>query len=342
MCNIAGYVGTKQAAPIIIEMLRKQEPWDAGFYTGIATLHDGTYSMHKVVGSTKELTEQTPAMELPGTVGIIHGRSKGNQDARWAHPFLGTDEKLIYAANGWGGNFKTVCGDVERKAIYEELTGLGYYYTSDLYNDPDPEKAFKRVHGSDQTCQSMVRYMDQGESVPSAMEHAYCDFPREVVGLALAPGEQDRIYWARMNYPMFVAKADHGMYMATTPEVFPEDARDVQLLSPMASGWVEADRYVQIPFTNPPGTVAPITPRVAKEAYELIIKTLSEKELDHDQIDRLIRPLFDEATCPPESALDYMIVNELLKQGKLQRRIVWEPGAQPGVMRPKYLASIKK
>ena len=35
MCNIAGYIGTKQAAPIIIEMLRKQEPWDSGFYTGI-------------------------------------------------------------------------------------------------------------------------------------------------------------------------------------------------------------------------------------------------------------------------------------------------------------------
>lgn len=342
MCNIAGYIGTKQAAPIIIEMLRKQEPWDAGFYTGIATLHDGTYSMHKVVGCTKDLVEQTPAMELPGTAGIIHGRSRGNQDARWAHPFIGTGEKLIYLANGYGGNFKAVCGDAERKAIYEKLTGLGYQYTSDLQNDPDPEKAFKRVHGSDQTCQSIVRYMDQGESVPSAMEHAYCDFPREVVGLALTPADQDRIYWARMNYPMFIAKADHGMYLASSPEVFPEDARDVMLLSPMASGWVTKDSYTTVPFTNPPGTVAQITPRVVKAAYETMVETLSEKELNHDEIDRLIRPLFDEATCPPESALDYMIVSELLKQGRLQRRIVWEPGAQPGVMRPKYLASMKK
>lgn len=342
MCNIAGYVGTKQAAPIIIEMLRKQEPWDAGFYTGIATLHDGTYSMHKVVGSTKELLEQTPAMELPGTVGIIHGRSKGNQDARWAHPFLGTDEKLIYAANGYAGSFRKLKSFERRKTLYDRLVAEGCRFGSDLFNDPDPEKACMRVHSSDLKCQHIVSYMNKGRAVHEAMADSYCFSPSEVVGVALAPEQQDRIYWARMNYPMFVAKADHGMYMATTPEVFPEDARDVQLLSPMASGWVEADRYVQIPFTNPPGTVAPITPRVAKEAYELIIKTLSEKELDHDQIDRLIRPLFDEATCPPESALDYMIVNELLKQGKLQRRIVWEPGAQPGVMRPKYLASIKK
>ena len=41
MCNIAGYIGSKQAAPIIVEMLRKQEGWDSGYYTGIATIHDG-------------------------------------------------------------------------------------------------------------------------------------------------------------------------------------------------------------------------------------------------------------------------------------------------------------
>lgn len=342
MCNIAGYIGTKQAAPIIIEMLRKQEPWDAGFYTGIATLHDGTYSMHKVVGSTKELTEQTPAVELPGTVGIIHGRSKGNQDARWAHPFLGTDEKLIYAANGYAGSFRKLKTFERRKTLYDGLVAEGCRFGSDLFNDPDPEKACMRVHSSDLKCQHIVSYMNKGRAVHEAMADSYCFSPSEVVGVALAPEQQDRIYWARINYPMFVAKADHGMYMATAPEVFPEDARDITLLSPMASGWVTKDSYTAIPFTNPPGTVAPITPRVAKAAYETVIEALSQQELDHDQLDRLIRPLFDEATCPQESSLNYMITGELLRQDRLNLRIVWEDGAQPGVMRPKYLASIKK
>ncbi len=123
MCNIAGYVGTKQAAPVIIEMLRKQESWDAGFYTGIATLHDGTHSIHKVVGSTKELLEQIPAMQMPGTVGIIHGRSRGSQDARWAHPFVGTGEKLIYCANANGIAFS----DGEKSAVILVVDGLGLY-----------------------------------------------------------------------------------------------------------------------------------------------------------------------------------------------------------------------
>ena len=344
MCNIAGYIGTKQAAPIIIEMLRKQEPWDSGFYTGIATLHDGTYSMHKVVGCTKDLVEQTPAMELPGTVGFIHGRSRGKQDARWAHPFLGTDEKLIYCANGLGGAFSKLRADAmgERIAKYEELKKAGYWFKSDLEDGQGKMPDGANIHSSDHRCQCIVEYMNKGETVPEAMEHAFCDAPSEIVGLALDPKQPDRIFWARMNYPMFVGKADHGMYMATTPEVFPEDARDVMVLAPLASGWVEADRYVEIPFTNPPGTVAQITPRVVKEAYELIIETLSEKELNHDEIDRLIRPLFDEATCPPESVLNYMITTELLRQGRLKLRTVWEDGAQPGVMRPKYLASLTK
>ena len=41
MCNIAGYVGEKRAAPILIEMMKKQEGFAGGYYTGIATIHKG-------------------------------------------------------------------------------------------------------------------------------------------------------------------------------------------------------------------------------------------------------------------------------------------------------------
>ena len=41
MCNIAGYIGNRQAAPILLEMLRRQQPYDGDMSTGIATLHEG-------------------------------------------------------------------------------------------------------------------------------------------------------------------------------------------------------------------------------------------------------------------------------------------------------------
>jgi hypothetical protein len=34
MCNIAGYVGIRPAAPILIEMIRRQEGLAGGYYTG--------------------------------------------------------------------------------------------------------------------------------------------------------------------------------------------------------------------------------------------------------------------------------------------------------------------
>ena len=57
MCNIAGYVGTKPAAPILIEMMRREEGWDAGFYTGIATVSGGKLYTDKVVGDLDHLLD---------------------------------------------------------------------------------------------------------------------------------------------------------------------------------------------------------------------------------------------------------------------------------------------
>lgn len=85
MCNIAGYVGTKKAAPILVEMLRKQEGWDAGYYTGIATIHEGEFFMEKGVGSLAMLLERKDVTKLPGNIGFIHGRSRAAEGDAYAH-----------------------------------------------------------------------------------------------------------------------------------------------------------------------------------------------------------------------------------------------------------------
>ena len=75
MCNIAGYVGTRPAAPILMEMMRQQEGWDGGFFTGIATIHEGKLRHAKCVGDLERLLEKTDAADLPGAIGFIHTRS---------------------------------------------------------------------------------------------------------------------------------------------------------------------------------------------------------------------------------------------------------------------------
>lgn len=342
MCNIAGYVGTKQAAPILVEMLRKQEGWDSGYYTGIATIHDGEFCMEKGVGSLEMLLDRRDVTQLPGTVGFIHGRSRSSEkDDRYAHPFLGTGGNILYIANGFGGIFK------EKSLrsipeIFAELSGLGYDCTTYMKGEYKMLPGGAKIHSSDLKCQEITRYVDLGMSAMDAMEKTYCDRPAEVVGLTLNRRTPDRITYARINYPMFVGVADHGIYMATTPQVIPEDARDITLLPPMSCGEIYRDHYVVKPFSAPPAAVAPLTPEVYSRCYTALVEALSQKDMDHDEIDRFLRPMITGGDCPPESALDYMILHDLEKQGRLIIKTQEMPGVVEGTVRTKFIASLKK
>ena len=68
MCNIAGYVGTEPAAPLLLEMIERQEGLAGGYYTGIVTLADGRLHCAKVVGDTATLRAAVRDLDLPGTM----------------------------------------------------------------------------------------------------------------------------------------------------------------------------------------------------------------------------------------------------------------------------------
>jgi len=100
MCNIAGYVGDKPAVPILLDMLRKQEGLDCGFYTGIATIHEGKIYYAKLTGDVDRLLRETDAASFPGTIGIIHGRTPGHPEEldSWAHPFVYEKDGVVQTA----------------------------------------------------------------------------------------------------------------------------------------------------------------------------------------------------------------------------------------------------
>ena len=101
MCNLAGYAGNRQAAPILLEMLRKQQAYNGGKSTGIATIHEGKIHMRKVVGNVDDLIRNTDALELPGTIGIAHSRPSGKPGLEeYAQPFLSMDDDSVLMTNG--------------------------------------------------------------------------------------------------------------------------------------------------------------------------------------------------------------------------------------------------
>ena len=96
MCNIAGYVGERDAAPILLDMMSRETGYGGGYYTGIATLADGRLHWDKVLGDLDLLQKALKGKKLPGHVGIIHSRSNSGGDREWAHPFVSNDETLAY------------------------------------------------------------------------------------------------------------------------------------------------------------------------------------------------------------------------------------------------------
>lgn len=345
MCNIAGYVGTKNAAPILVDMMRCQEGWDGGHYIGMATVSDNKLFLKKDVGSLEMLMEKFDLTTLPGTVGFIHSRTpggKGQDNEHWAHPFMGRGGDFAYIVNGCGGAFYGKNSEQSAK-IYMSLKAEGYCFETATPIDPEkqsPKPDGMYVHPTDVKCQMVQRNIDRGMCTPDAMAAAMFQTPSEVVCLGLRGSEPDRISWSRMNYPMFAGFADHGIYLATTPQAIPEDARNITLLSPLSCGSVYRDRVETKPFLDTDITVAPITPGTWKRCYEAMEQELKFREMHHDSLDRLIRPLFEESTCPPESAVDYAIMDHFERTGRLQVRIVQKPGTAPDSTAPKRYARL--
>ena len=137
MCNIAGYAGNRQAAPILLEMLKRQQYYDGALSAGIATIHEGKLYWRKVVGDVDTLIRETDAATLPGTIGIAHTRPS-NSGYELAHPYVSMDGRMALVSNG-----TTVKGDYSagRDAAVQMLADADFKFRTE---DSDPTRTWPR------------------------------------------------------------------------------------------------------------------------------------------------------------------------------------------------------
>ena len=346
MCNIAGYVGKKRAAPILMEMLKKEEGYDAGFYSGIATIHNGKIHYAKLTGDCSRLEMETNALSLPGTIGVIHGRTQSGGGDKWAHPFVterNGEPILAYVANGCAGIFKD--RTEEYNALTEQMLNQGYSMLSRDKGDCIRYQVLSdgsAVHMSDAMCQLIARHMDEGADEVKAMERAFCQMPSEIVGLLLSLSQPNAITYSRINMPMFVGFCEHGAYIASSPTAFPTDAGEPQALHARSSGQLYANAYTVVPYEKPTMFVEPITPEIRCKAYETVLATLKQGEPKiFPKVRKAVESLFPEGSCKPAALLAYEILYLLEKQGKLKIQTIRVAGVQDGLTAPKILLSME-
>jgi len=124
MCGIVGYTGSQEAAPILLEGLKKLEyrGYDSA---GIAVLNGNVIAVNKVTGRIANLCERTAnGKNCPGTVGIGHTRwaTHGAPTDTNAHPHMSNDGKFAVVHNGIIENYI---------ALREELIQKGYRFDSE-------------------------------------------------------------------------------------------------------------------------------------------------------------------------------------------------------------------
>jgi len=101
MCGIVGYIGHREAYPILIKGLQRLEyrGYDSA---GIALINEGNLNVYKAKGKVADLVAFASEKNITGSVGIAHTRwaTHGEPNTVNAHPHYSQSEELAIIHNG--------------------------------------------------------------------------------------------------------------------------------------------------------------------------------------------------------------------------------------------------
>ena len=201
MCGIVGYIGYRQAYPILIEGLKRLEyrGYDSAGVALVSGVHQ--LNVYKSVGKVADLERVAEKQDVSGCAGIAHTRwaTHGEPSTVNAHPHCSSDGRLALVHNGIIENYA---------ALKDKLIDKGY--------------AFKSNTDTEVLVQLISYIQKQGElDLLTAVQLAL----REVVGAyaiaVIDRSHPDEIIAARKSSPLVVGIGENEFFLASdaTPMV---------------------------------------------------------------------------------------------------------------------------
>ncbi len=191
MCGIVGVLGQHQAAPILVEALKRLEyrGYDSA---GIATVNNGTLESRRAVGKLVNLSDLLVHEPLAGKSGIGHTRwaTHGIPSTKNAHPHQAGSVAVVH--NGIVENFKE---------LREELAQLGLPYETDT--DTETVALLAQYH------------LLQGDSPTFAAQKTVARLEGAFALAFLFHGEENLMIAARKGSPLAIGHGDGEMYVGS-------------------------------------------------------------------------------------------------------------------------------
>ena len=210
MCGITGYIGKKQAAPILLRGLEKLEyrGYDsAGIAVRENSAPDAKINIVKAKGRLKALLEKTDCgRSVPGLCGIGHTRwaTHGEPSELNAHPHYTDDLSVVLVHNGIIENYQE---------IREKLTKSGYRF----YSQTDTEAAVKLIDSY---------YKQSGEPL-TAISQAMLRIRGSYAFAMMFRDFPDSLFVARKDSPLIIGQNGDGCYIASDVPAILDSTRTV-------------------------------------------------------------------------------------------------------------------
>ena len=296
MCGIVGFTGHRQAAPILLEGLKKLEyrGYDSA---GIAVRNgEELAQVVKATGKLKNLSEKTDGgRALEGSCGIGHTRwaTHGDPTQTNAHPHVSGN-----CTGSASGPVESLVVGVHNGIIenYQELKDKLLKHGYEFYSQTDTEVAIKlvdyyykkyKIGPIDAIAKTMVRVRGS-----YALELMFRDYPGE-------------IWVARKDSPMIIGIADDETYVASDVPAILNHTNQVYYIGNLEMARLSPGKAV---FYDLNGDV------IEKELVEI---TFSAEAADKAGYEHFMMKEIHEQPKAVQDTLDFAIDNERINLGKI-------------------------
>lgn len=234
MCGIVGYIGFRDAWPVVIKGLHRLEY--RGYDSAGVALIDRKLKLFKKAGKVSDLEKSVEAENLNGKIGMGHTRwaTHGEPSDRNSHPHTSSNGKLAIIHNGIIENYSS---------LKETLISKGHLFKSDT----DTEVLIHLIEDIQEETG-----LDLREAVRVALSRVIGAYAIVIMN----NDDPDELIAARKGSPMVLGVGDHEYFIASDASPIIEYTKNVIYLNDNEIAYIRRDdlviksidNVIQIPY----------------------------------------------------------------------------------------------